>query len=535
MEGGTRDSICSERSLAFINDLLTAPVYKRLALSALRRPRPLRNSNRVPPSTSIESVPEHQTLTVKSPAGSVHQSYVTVTDNRPPAAATTNVDASDTDLAQLAVDAATGWFSSSAVTDCDLVEAWDPSLQSRWLPLQASVKRGSFTIEEQSKIDEELLNAVESGTLLDIAKALDAGADINAAKLPEPCKTPLQVATATSRCCSALSFLLKYKNANLYVRDSRGRNLLYRAVGLECGKCIQSLLDVGLSMTDEDYYGYSAFNLAVESCFSYQPLLALLMRATDHGVMKNGVATNLITDLDPGALRKACYRKPIRRKHARLLVQFGWSLMAHIRATSPTFQHILKEEPWLLTAIIEHPRTVAEIREKDPVWDDVLIAATRGPHPNTAVILQCLRAGIEHQHLKTEICDLAIKEQCYSLLIFVDQAQVVWHESIVAWQKTVDQKDLDVVQQAGKKPTPQNLHELDAVDTQIDIDNSRRFNETHDASPSAAAEDKAKHLAQLALAQLQNLRTVDQLFQEEAWAIQSLNSSIQASPGPLDR
>jgi Ankyrin repeats (3 copies) len=338
-----------------MNDLLTAPVYKRLALSMLRRPRSLRKIRGVLPSTSNEPTAEHQTLTDKSPVSSVHESCASFTNKLagssatvkhrqistlldlvfsygtfpspvqntqipipfhqgppslsipsfqlPAAAATTNlVDTPITDLVQPLIDASSGGFSSSVVADflrpqCHNSSASDTGFsvrsrssigdgmvyipQSRWLPLLATVKRGNLTVMEQYEIDKELLDTVESGSLFEIAQALDAGADINAAILPEPCKTPLQIATTNAGCCPALKFLLSYKNVNLHVRSSVGENLLHAAVRLECEKCIQSLLDVGLSMTDKDQSGFSALNLAVESWDSTQPLLNVAEARTE--------------------------------------------------------------------------------------------------------------------------------------------------------------------------------------------------------------------------------------------------------------
>lgn len=88
---------------------------------------------------------------------------MTVTDRQSLAATAKNpVDTPDRDLVQLAVDAATGDFSSSVVIDyfhsnVDLSSSIDvdPYVvgdlteypHSRWLPLRASLKRGQSTIE----------------------------------------------------------------------------------------------------------------------------------------------------------------------------------------------------------------------------------------------------------------------------------------------------------------------------------------------------------------------------------------------------
>ena len=529
IEGGPRNSIYSERSFAFTNDLLTAPVYKRLALSTLRRPRLSRKISGFPPSSSIKLVAENRTLTDKSLAGSVHQSCVTVTDKRSAAAATTNhVDAFDTHLVQ-AINAAGEGFTSSVVADyvrspiderptsstsytpelgTNNADGWILSPPSQWLPLRASVERAYFTADVQIKIDEELLDAVESGTLWDIAKALDAGADINAVKLPEPCETPLQLTKTRFVCCSALKLLLKYKNANLYVRDRKGRNLLHRAVLMECEKCIQSLLDIGVSMNDEDLWGYSAFDDATTRCVTSQPLLTLLKHAVDHGVMNNGVSAYPLTDLNPHALFNACHSSSIRKEHARLLLHFGWSLIPDSNPfllLSLILSLILKEEQWLLTEMVKHPKTIAQICEQDSLWEVILLELTSRPRPNTAVILRYLCDGIEYGHPKTEIRHLAIKEQCYSLLEIItrDADQIVWHESAITWH---NKKDLDDARTTGEQPNPQKFHDLDAVETQIHYNRRSAGASGSDLSAAAAAkeEEKAKCLARWALADFRN-------------------------------
>jgi hypothetical protein len=361
IEGGRRDSMYSERSFAFMNDLLTAPVYKRLALSMLRRPRSSLKKSDVPPSTSIKLVAEHRALEDKSPPGSVDESCSTVNDKCPAIPTTDPVNTLDTELMKLEIGASTEGFSSSVVVDYfhsgfrgsstshtghyfghifsrfyrwspeDIDPSSRPLPQSRWLPLLASVKRGNFTVEEQSDIDKELLNAVERGSLFETAQALDAGADINVAMLPEPCKTPLHVATTKVGCCPFLEFLLSYKNVNLHVLDSEGGNLLHRAVRLRCEHCIQSLLDVGLSMTDEDHNGFSALDFGTKC---YRTTRRLEAHVAQHSVIWNGLATNSIIDLNPRALVKACHRKPIRRGHAKVLVFLdghSWHMSARPR------------------------------------------------------------------------------------------------------------------------------------------------------------------------------------------------------------
>jgi hypothetical protein len=159
--------------------------------------------------------------------------------------------------------------------------------------------------------------------------------------------------------------------------------------------------------------------------------------------------------------------------------------MAYVSATSPLFNRILKEERWLLFEIIGHPITIAQIRAKLPVWDEVLLTITRRPDPDTGLILQCLRAGIKYQHLKTEILNLAIKEHCSSLVEIMNQ-----HAAEAARHKEEERKDLLAADKADKPPRPQRLYEPDAVETQL----------RHDKWPweayirSTAVQDQARNL-----------------------------------------
>jgi ankyrin repeat protein len=410
-EDDTRNSVWSERSFAFINDLLTAPVYKRLALSALRPPRPAQKSDGVLPLTPAVSMAGCRMLPNKPwLSGSVHGSSIN-TGKRHSTAATTikRMNEIDRGAMLMATDAASESFSSGVVTDLS-----DTLLSSRWLPLRASLQGGLISMEDQLRINAKLLDAAEANNLVAMAEALDAGADINAVR-PGQDRTALQFAIC--HYCPAVRFLLRYQNVNVHVRDYKGRTLLLTAVQYQCENCIQSLLDLRLCMTDEDEYGVSAFNYAVEYCHGTEPLLALLRHAT-----KDEAEIDAVTALDRDALYKLCCGYPLRRAHAAILVHCGWSLATSANNTSSLrwALDILEEEQWLLMLMLEQIQTILEIRAKVPLWNAALMAATKGPKRNTAVLLKLLRTGIEYQHLKFEIYGLAFSEEDHFLLDLLD-------------------------------------------------------------------------------------------------------------------
>jgi hypothetical protein len=358
---------------------------------------------------------------------------MTVTDRHSLAPAMANRShTTDGSQVQLAAKAASGAFSSSVITDLDGYR-----LSPRWLPLEASIKRGQMTEEELSRADAHLLAGAETSSLFQMAKALDDGADINAVKLSGRCWTALQIATNTRMGCSAVRFLLHYQNVNLHVRDGQGGNLLHIAVRVECEECIRSLLGVGLSMTDEDENGISALNFAAESCRTTRPLLTLLRHARD-----NAGEDNAITALDPHVLYKLCCKTSMREEHAHVLVSFGWSLVTHMTTkTSHLLLDTLEKEHWLLEEILEHPEAIVQIREGYLMWDAVLRAVTRGPVTNSAIALRLICAGIKYRHLMADLIELADKERNHSLLEHLRQQNTEWCRRKFGWAAELSPPD----------------------------------------------------------------------------------------------
>lgn len=82
----------------------------------------------------------------------------------------------------------------------------------------------------------------------------------------------------------------------------------------------------------------------------------------------------------------------------------------------------------MLVELVKHPKIISQIRARRPIWKEALLAVTRGLGRNAAVVYQLLLAGIDYQHLTTEIHDLATIQKHRSLLELVDRqvAEDMW-------------------------------------------------------------------------------------------------------------
>lgn len=103
------DSIWSDRPFSFTDDLLTAPVYKRLLLSMLNSPRQSKNVDTATCSASVKSASNRQTLSSTSQPDSTHESCITFKDRRSLASTvipTNTMNATDGDQMQVAAEAA---------------------------------------------------------------------------------------------------------------------------------------------------------------------------------------------------------------------------------------------------------------------------------------------------------------------------------------------------------------------------------------------------------------------------------------------
>ncbi len=174
--------------------------------------------------------------------------------------------------------------------------------------------------------------------------------------------------------------------------------------------------------------------------------MVLLSHAT-----KDRVEMDAVMALSKDALYKLFCQRTFRRAHAAILVLCGWSLARSGASTSSLrlVLDILEEEQRLLMLMLEQPQTILEIRAKAPIWNEVLMAATKGPKANTPVLLRLLRAGIEYPYFKLEIYGLVIREKDYFLLDLLDRKAA---GKILRGIRATTEEKLDVVSSNANKP-----------------------------------------------------------------------------------
>ncbi len=192
----TRDeneSLYSVKLFSFTNDLLTAPVYKRLALNMLRHPGKVQKPSAVRPSPATARLAERAVPLTASKASFIRSSTTTIVRRKAGAHARDNCSEDpEPDTLRLMGDAAGEIFSPSTISDLDELRhdvlRYHPVMRGsirsslrfpKYLPLQATLKREQKTSENQHKLDLQLCAAAQSGSLDEIAALLDDGADIN--------------------------------------------------------------------------------------------------------------------------------------------------------------------------------------------------------------------------------------------------------------------------------------------------------------------------------------------------------------------
>ena len=314
------------------------------------------------------------------------------------------------DVLHLIGHAAGETFSPSTVSDLKRLGS-DPANQYMWLqaglrcprylPLQSTLERERKTSEEQYSLDIQLVQATRGSSLSDIALLLDHGANINALS-PVSGNTPLQIAINTHQDEISVLFLLQYKNVNIYVRDGRGRTLLHGAVRTRKIQTIQSLLVLGLSMTEEDQNGITPFNIAVQHCGDSSPLLALLLHAS-----MQAANVDEIPQIDPYALHRVCQETPIRLGHALTLLEYGWSpserfrTAGHTEEMSPLYLAVLKKKTELVERMLLLPSDVVRVNQKHGPCQSLLALAMDGESGSNTIVLLLLQAGLRTQNLWT--------------------------------------------------------------------------------------------------------------------------------------
>jgi ankyrin repeat protein len=423
-----KDSIHSIRHFSFTNDLLTAPVYRRLTLNVLSRPKTVPNPTGASSSAAtgdLSQLSAHRTpskpFPSRGPTTPAIRTQSTTLSNH------SHAKNHAPNFSALIDQAAGGAYSSSTVSDLEWLRGGPSSLQvQRYLPIAASLKRGEMTVGDRTKLDLQLINATTRGSVDEMAMLLDNGADINAAR-SRNCQTLLQIALLTHQAESVIFFLLLYRNVNIYVRDCFGRSLLHYAVSLGRVQIIPRLVDLGLSMTEGDANRITPFNVAVGKFNSAAPLSTLLKYARNQGA-----SDDAITKMEPTALHRTCVRNRIFAVHASLLLEYGWSPGnrfltkdgGNIEWVSPLYLAILKKEIVLVGKMLELPKDVVRVNEVHGPTPDLLGLAF-GPRVDCPkIVLLLLRAGIAYNHFSNELNALAQRHNDSTLLKWLHEEKV---------------------------------------------------------------------------------------------------------------
>jgi ankyrin repeat protein len=413
-------SLHSAKHFSFTDDLLTAPVYKRVTLNMLSRSGTVPN----PWDASSPSDARHLARNAAHPTRFKDASFegynATLVRWKSTASETSASSSDGPDMLGLIDQAAGMTFSSSTVSDRRLHQLGNRHQRSanhqslKYLPIRASPKREQMTAEECRTIDSKLYDAVRHGSLDEIALSLDDGADINAVALDSG-DTILHVAMMTYQDDSLASFLLQYKNVNIHVQNGKGQTLLHVAVFAGKVRAIRGLLDLGLSMTDEDHRGITPFNIAVESVPFTDPLSILLLHAR-----MRGVDSAEMTDMDPAALHTVCRNNPICAEKALVLLDHGWSPAKRFRTVDGTNSERVSS---LYLAVMQREVVLVEKMLRLPK-DIVCVNAVHGPCPNLLLLamdytsgcaLQLLEAGLDHKHFLQGLQEFAGSEVDFPL------------------------------------------------------------------------------------------------------------------------
>ena len=419
------DSLCSVKQFSFTNDLLTAPVYKRLALNMLRRPRGAQKPSAVLPSSATVHITNRALWPMTLTATSIQNSSITVSEEKPMTSSSSGpLGADEPVVLRLMSHAAGETFSPSTLSDLNRLSSYPLNQylsflaglrRPKYLPLQSTLRRERKTSDEQHSLDRQLLYATRNSSLHEIALLLDQGADINAMSLTSG-NTPLQIAiTAHQNELSAL-FLLQYKNANVHVRDGKGRTLLHGAVRNSRIQTTKCLLVLGLSMTEEDERGVTPFNIAVQDCLDSSPLLTLVRHAS---VQTANVG--VIPQIDPSALHRVCQESPMRLGHALTLLEHGWSPSERFRTVSgenteevsPLYLAIVKKKTGLVERMLSLPSDVVCIDEKHgPCLSLLALAMDAGC---SRIVLLLLHAGAGYRNCWTALNRFAERRVDFAL------------------------------------------------------------------------------------------------------------------------
>jgi ankyrin repeat protein len=411
------------KHFSFMNDLLTAPVYKRLAINMLSRPRTVQCPEAVLPSNSNWHLSDRASPSAPSRAHSFQDS-TTITMRRQTLPSASSAHTGEgRDLSDLIDRAAGKSFSSRAVSDLWGFSApqSDPKPQ-RYLPIRAILNREQMTIEERLALDLDLIGATRRGSMYEMAASLDSGADINAAPSPTY-ETCLHIAVTTYKDERVVLFLLQYNNVNVHARNGNGRTVLHAAVSTGKAETVRRLLELGSSMTEEDENGITPFNIAIDKLTSPRMLLMLLRHARNQGANDEH-----ITNMDPTALHTACQGYPVDVAKALVLLEYGWSPKHRFHTVngtdpegiSPLYLAVLKKETVLVERMLELEESVFRINAVHGPYPSLLKLTLEDSRSGASMILLLLRAGVDYMSYLPDLYGLARQENHLPLLRWLD-------------------------------------------------------------------------------------------------------------------
>jgi ankyrin repeat protein len=411
------------KHFSFMNDLLTAPVYKRLTMNMLSRPRTAQCPEAVLPSNNKWHLSHRASPSAPSRAPSFQGSATITTRRQTVPSASSARTGEGHDLLDWIDRAAGKSFSSSAVSDLWGFSAPQSEPKSqRYLPIRAILNREQMTVEERLALDLNLIGATRRGSMYEMAASLDSGADINAAPSPI-CETCLHIAVTTCKDERVVLFLLQYNNVNVQVRNGNGRTVLHGAVSTGKAETVRRLLELGSSMTEEDENGITPFNIAIDKLTSLRMLLMLLRHARNQGANDEH-----ITSMDPTALHTACKGHPVDVAKALVLLEYGWSPKHRFHTVdatdpermSPLYLAVLKKETVLVERMLELEESVFRINAVHGPYPSLLKLALEDSGSGASMILLLLRAGVNYMSHLPDLYGVATKENYLPLLRWLD-------------------------------------------------------------------------------------------------------------------
>jgi ankyrin repeat protein len=408
-----RDSFISDKSFAFTNDLLTAPVYRRLALKAFRKPPRV---GLVSPATLVAPSPRTpEKNNIYALQAGETESLVTVAraqadDDKLPGCMI-NGEKSGQDGYQQDV---TAIFSSCV--HCD-VAAFKPhhSMKNgtRLLPLHSRFRREQMTKEEEVAIDLRFVDAVKNNDVSSLGEALDLGADINATDEYGVPALLCSLPNHPSYSDILPMFLLSYKDLNVQVRDARGRTALHTSVIMYRSALVSFMLHRGAALENRDGDGNTPLHLAVGHKIVSLPCLRELIH---HARLRSISLDSITNTAGMTALHVACLAE---NRHTAvhsvpLLLEAGClptiraTVTGYVNTVSPLYLAIANKHQFLVHSILQLPSHLVLVnRQHGPAQSLLALAMVNSeihvPAACGAIVLALLWAGAEYRNIEQEI------------------------------------------------------------------------------------------------------------------------------------